>query len=133
MTISASIKNNREQNEVIVTTKDNSQTINLPLRKEGLGSSINGGELLFLSLATCFCNDVHREAIRRNIDIESVQVVVSGEFGKEGEPASGISYTVKVISRKNTQQEIDDLIEHVDKVAEVHNTLRKGVAVSLKN
>jgi organic hydroperoxide reductase OsmC/OhrA len=132
MTICASIKNNREQNEVIVTTNGNSQTINLPLKKEGLGSSVNGGELLFLSLATCFCNDLYREAVRRNIDVESVQVVVSGEFGKEGEPASNISYMVKVISPKNTQQEIDDLIEHVDKVAEVHNTLRKGVTVSLK-
>jgi uncharacterized OsmC-like protein len=132
MTISASINNSREQNEVIVTTNKNSQKINLSVKKEGRGLAINGGELLFLSLATCFCNDLFREAARRNIDVESVQVVVSGKFGKEGDPATNISYVVEVIAPKTPQQQIHDLIEQVDKIAEVHNTLRKGVTVSLK-
>jgi dienelactone hydrolase len=40
----------------------------------GLGSSANGGELLFLVLATCYCNDVYREAAKRGIRAESAEV-----------------------------------------------------------
>jgi hypothetical protein len=34
---------------------------------DGGGSSANGGELLCLALATCYCNDVYREAKKRGI------------------------------------------------------------------
>ncbi len=86
---------------------------------------------MFLSLATCFCNDVYREAARRQIKIESIEVNVSGDFGGEGEPASNITYQVDIRSA-HPKSEIADLINHVDKVAEIHNTLRKGVSVSLR-
>ncbi|HWJ27649.1 MAG TPA: OsmC family protein, partial [Flavisolibacter sp.] len=64
--------------------------------------------------------------------INSVEVTVSGEFGKEGEPGSNIVYEVKVAAPEHTQQEIAGLIQYVDQVAEVHNTLRQGASVTLK-
>lgn len=131
MIISATIKNGFQANDVTVATDGNKKEIAIPGKKEGYGSSVNGGELLFLSLATCFCNDVYREAMRRKITIDSVEVIVTGEFGKEGEPASNITYRVNIQS-PNLQQEIASLVQHVDKVAEIHNTLRKGIEVSLK-
>jgi uncharacterized OsmC-like protein len=88
--------------------------------------------LLFLSLATCFCNDIYREAARRQMDITSVEVIVDGEFGKEGEPASKIQYNAIVQSAGSSLDEINDLINHVDTIAEIHNTLRKGIAVTLR-
>jgi organic hydroperoxide reductase OsmC/OhrA len=132
MIISATIKNADQKNDITVATDNNKKEISIPGKAVGSGSSVNGGELLFLSLATCFCNDVYREAGRRQIDINSVQVTVYGEFAGEGEPASNVVYEVDIRSDNSSQQEIDALIEHVDRIAEVHNTLRNGVSVSLK-
>jgi organic hydroperoxide reductase OsmC/OhrA len=133
MIISATIKNARQENNITVTTDSNQKKISIPGKTGGYGSSVSGGELLFLSLATCFCNDLYREAAKRKIDIDAVEVTVSGHFAKEGEPASNITYEVNVRSPDNSQREITELINHVDAIAEIHNTLRKGVKVSLKN
>ncbi|MEP7377700.1 MAG: OsmC family protein [Chitinophagaceae bacterium] len=126
----ATIKNSLQQNDIVVETDGNKKQITIPCKPVGQGSSVNGAELLFLSLATCFCNDIYREAARRNIIIQSVEVTVSGEFGKEGEPASRIGYTTNIQSMAS-QHVIKDLVEHVDKIAEIHNTLRKGIDITL--
>ncbi len=131
MKIIATVKNSLHNNEVVVSTDANEKHVSIPSKSTGQGSSINGGELLFLSLATCFCNDVYREAMRRQLKIESIEVNVSGDFGGEGEPASNITYQVDIRS-SHPKSEIADLINHVDKVAEIHNTLRKGVSVELR-
>lgn len=130
MNIAATIKNSYRENELTVSTNTNEKKINIPGKPEGYGSSVNGGELLFLSLATCFCNDIYREAAKRKMNIQQVEVTVSGEFGKEGEPASNITYVVNIQSG-HTQAEVDDLVQYVDKIAEVHNTLRQSVSVIL--
>ncbi len=49
-------------------------------KENGYGSSASGGELLFLALATCYCNDIYREAAKKNIKVESVEVDVEGDF-----------------------------------------------------
>jgi uncharacterized OsmC-like protein len=130
MKILATVKNSMNSNDIVVSTNDNIKGISIPSKSSGQGSSINGGELLFLSLATCFCNDVYREADRRQINIKSIEVTVFGDFGGEGEPASNISYKVDIKS-DHDENEINNLISHVDKVAEIHNTLRKGMKVDL--
>lgn len=132
MVISATIKNSYQENSVTVATEGNKKDIHIPAKADGYGSSVNGGELLFLALATCFCNDTYREAAKRKMNIHSVEVIVTGQFGKEGEPAENIHYEVKVLAPYHSQKEIQELIHHVDQVAEVHNTLRLGVRVSLK-
>jgi len=58
MQISASIKNSDQQHHIAVSTEGNEKVIAIAAKAEGYGSSVNGGELLFLSLATCFCNDI---------------------------------------------------------------------------
>jgi uncharacterized OsmC-like protein len=132
MNISATVKNSSGKNDVTVYTNNNEKKIFIPAKTEGGGSAVNGGELLFLSLAVCFCNDIYREAARRDMQIDSVEVIVSGEFDKEGEPGSNISYSANIESSNSSQQQIDELIKYVDMVAEIHNTLRKGVSVQLK-
>ncbi len=91
---------------------------------------MNGGELLFLALATCYCNDVYREAARRGIAIESVEVDVVGEFGGEGEPASRIEYSARVAGSA-PESELKALLAATDRVAEIQNTVRRGVEVRL--
>lgn len=132
MTISATIKNTSQENTISVETNGKQQSISIPVKAAGRGSAVNGGELLFLSLATCFCNDIYREAARRQMELENVEVSVSGEFGAEGEPASNIEYEVSILADKHSPAEIANLINNVDNVAEVHNTLRQGVRVRLK-
>ena len=130
MKIKANIQNSQGQNHVILTTNDNSHSIIIPPKSSGLGSSVNGGELLFLALATCYCNDIYREAAKRNIPVEKVEVEVSGDFGAEGEGAKNVSYSTKVHA-KGTEEEIRKLMEYTDTVAEIQNTLRAGTEVKL--
>ena len=94
--------------------------------------SANGGELLFLAIATCYCNDVYREAAKRGIRVEMVGVEVTGEFGGVGEPARNVTYQARVEARA-TEQEIRDLMIHTDQVAEIQNSLRRGTPVTLGN
>lgn len=130
MIITASVDNTNAYHKVVVSTNDSDKQLTIPPKEQGMGSSVNGGELLFLALATCYCNDLYREAAKRQMVIKGVQVSVSGKFGREGEPASEISYTVAVQS-DHSIDEVNALVNHVDSVAEVHNTLRQGVQVKL--
>lgn len=130
MTISASIKSEFNQHEIVVQTNDSAKEMTIAAKPSGFGSSINGGELLMLSLATCFCNDIYREAAKRNIAVSGVDVTFSSEFGADGEPGLNFTYTVNVKSDAPAS-EIDELIRHTDRIAEIHNTLRKGVRVAL--
>jgi uncharacterized OsmC-like protein len=130
MKMSATIKSKLNQHEISVQTNGSEKEIQISPKTTGFGSSINGGELLLLSLATCFCNDIYREAAKKNITISGIDVEVTGDFGAEGEPGSNFRYTTKIIS-DSPASEIEDLIDHTDKVAEIHNTLRKGLTITL--
>ncbi len=131
MLITATITNNAQQNYVTVDTDGNAKTLTIPSKTTGRGSSVNGGELLFLSLAVCFCNDIYREAAKRSMQINSVEVTVTGQFGEEGEPASHIVYKAHINAPAYSQDEINKLIHDVDSIAEIHKTLRQGIAVTL--
>jgi organic hydroperoxide reductase OsmC/OhrA len=130
MKISARVQNSRDNHQVTLTTDDHVHSISIPPRAMGFGSSASGGELLFLALATCYCNDIYREAAKRGIEVEAVQVLVDGEFGAEGEPAKNVSYRAQVTSKEGGQA-IRDLMQHTDQVAEIQNTLRAGTPVAL--
>lgn len=130
MKISATLNNKLNLHRVTVETNGASKQISIASKADGFGSSVNGGELLLLSLATCFCNDIYREANKRKIPIESVDVIVTGDFGGEGEPGSNFQYKADVKSTASSE-EIDDLIKYVNDIAEIHKTLRNGIDVRL--
>lgn len=130
MRISARVENSMGVNEAIVSTDGGEHRIPIPPRASGIGSSSNGGELLFLALATCYSNDIHREAAARGIRVSSVDVEVTGDFPAAGAPAAGITYTARVAADA-TEEEIRELMVHTDAIAEVHNTLRQGAEVRL--
>jgi len=130
MLMSATVKSGLNQHDVEVQTNGATKQISIAAKSTGYGSSINGGELLLLSLATCFCNDIYREAAKRNIIVDGVEAEVTGEFGAEGEPGYNFRYKAKVTSNA-PQDEIDSLIAYTDQVAEIHNTLRKGLNITL--
>lgn len=130
MNISAIIENRRDSHTVLLATNGREHSLSIAPKPEGVGSSANGGELLFLALATCYCNDLYREARKRNVEIQSVRVEVTGEFGAEGEGARNVSYSASVKGRAS-QDDLLALMRHTDTVAEIQNTLRSSVRVTL--
>lgn len=130
MIISARVANTEGKHTVSLRKDNQNQSLQIPPKSEGLGSSVSGGELLFLALATCYCNDIYREAKKLGISVQSVEVEVQGEFGSEGGGAKNISYRASVAAEA-PRDEILNLIRHTDQVAEIHNTVRSGCPVVL--
>ncbi len=130
MQISAQIHNQAGQHEVQLTTNDQSRSLTIPPKSTGFGSSANGGELLFLALATCYCNDLYREAEQQNIPVHSVEVTVEGDFGAPGEPARNVVYRARVTAQAS-EDAIRSLMQQTDQMAEIQNTLRSATLVTL--
>jgi uncharacterized OsmC-like protein len=130
MKFTANIKNDPSAHEVTLKVGEKEQSLAIAPKSTG-GSSVSGGELLFLALATCYCNDIYREAAKWGIKVESVEVEVEGDFEAEGKPASNIVYRAKVNADADTEK-IRELILHTDTVVEIQNTLRVGTPVKLE-
>ena len=96
MKITARLSNTLSGHSVEVETESRKQSIAIAPKSVGRGSSINGGELLFVALATCFCNDLYREAAKRGIEVQDCKVEVTGTFDNPGDPTRDISYRVQV-------------------------------------
>ena len=126
----ASVNNLKGVNEVNLQVNDRKQAIRIPAKTEGYGSSVSGGELLFLALATCYCNDIYREAAKRGIRVEQVKVEVDGDFEREGGAASNVTYHARVKAGAG-KDDVLELMRHTDTVAEIQNTLRAATPVEL--
>ena len=127
MEIRAAVRSAGDVHRATVATDGRPSALAIAARAGG-GSSVNGGELLCLALATCYCNDVYREAARAGIAVRAVEVEVASEFGGPGEPARRITYSARV-DADAPPDEIERLLRDTDAVAEVHATLRGGIAV----
>lgn len=132
MAISARVLDSQGKHQVILQTNDHVHSLTIPQKPSGFGSSANGGELLFLALATCYCNDIYREAAKRGIEVKEVEVQVMGDFGGEGEPAKNVQYHARVAAHAG-EQAIRELMQHTDRVAEIQNTLRTSTPVTLSD
>ena len=130
MEISAAVRSSRTGHEAEVRTGGTAQRLSIPPKLAGRGSAVNGGELLMLALATCYCNDLYREAERLGITIEGVEVEASASFPGVGLAAAGIRYRARVETSAPASA-VAELLRHTDAVAEVHNTVRAGVPVEL--
>ncbi len=130
MKMVARVKNSEGKHEVSLSTNGKTHELSIAPKPEGVGSSVSGGELLFLALATCFCNDLYREAKKLGIQVEAVEVEVEGEFGREGEPAHHITYRAKVKAGEGKER-LEELMRVTDRMAEIQNTLRAGIPVTL--
>lgn len=131
MTIRSRVHNEAGRLGITLTTNGADHEIAIPPKPDGRGSSANGGELLLLALAACYCNDVYREADVLGIDVRGVAVEVEGTFGGPGEPARDVAYRVRISAADTTEADVRRLAERTDAVAEVHNTVRVGAAVRL--
>jgi organic hydroperoxide reductase OsmC/OhrA len=128
MEISAHVSHQAGRHTVELRTHDKTQTLPVPAKTGAPGSAVNGGEFLMLALATCYCNDLYREAARLGITLDGVEVQATAQFPGIGLAATDIRYTAKVHASAPADM-IEQLLRETDAVAEVHNTLRSGVPV----
>jgi uncharacterized OsmC-like protein len=130
MNVSAKLVNRATEHHVEVETAGRRQALTISPKNPGRGSSVNGAELLCAALATCFCNDLHREAAKRKITVHEVDVEVNAVFGGEGDPARELTYKVRV-QADAPEEAIQELIRATDEVVEIHKTVRGSCAVRL--
>ncbi len=130
MEISAYLKNTQTSQAVTVTTAHVAKVVPIPSNAGGSCSSVNGGELLMLALATCYCNDIYREAARLGVTVTAVEVEATAQFQGVGLGASHIKYRASVQSPASREQ-VTRLLQETDAVAEIHNTIRAGADVTM--
>ncbi|MBK4346123.1 OsmC family protein [Lacisediminihabitans changchengi] len=130
MHVTARIQNSLDSHSVSFASEESTHSLTIPPREQGRGSSVNGGELLLLALATCYGNDVYREAEARGIELDSVDVTVDGDFDGPGEPVRAVRYGVSVVTSAD-EAIVRELLRHTDTVAEIQNSLRSAVPIEL--
>jgi putative redox protein len=104
--------------------------VDRPAGDGGRGLGFNGGQLLYLAIRGCISNDLFREAATRGIRLTTVRVVVRGDF--RGEPAVSEPVTYEVaLAGDGTREQLEELVAHVDAIAEIPNSVRQGTEVKL--
>jgi putative redox protein len=104
--------------------------VDRPTEGGGGGLGFNGGQLLYLAVAGCISNDLFRDAREAGIELSSVRVRVSGDFVGEPAVSDEIRYEVEVTGNA-PEDRLRALVGHVDKIAEIPNSLRQGTKVRL--
>ncbi|HVM31233.1 MAG TPA: OsmC family protein [Candidatus Limnocylindrales bacterium] len=101
-----------------------------PASAGGAGRGFSGGQLLYLAIAACISNDLYREAAARGVTLSEVSVTVDGDFPARGEPSTPIEVRLTVVGDAS-QAELADLIDEVDRIAEIPNSIRGATPVTI--
>lgn len=104
--------------------------IDRPEAGGGGGRGFNGGQLLNLAVAGCVSNDLFREAAKRGISLRRVAVVADSDYAGDPMVSTDISYSVEVEGDASAE-ELYELVRHVDRIAEIPDSLRSGTRVAL--
>lgn len=103
--------------------------VDRPADGGGDGIGFNGGQLLYLAVAGCVSNDIYREAAAMGLQVDSVRVRVTGDFGGDPPVSGPISYEVEISG--DDAERLRELVDHVDRIAEIPNSLRGATEVRL--
>jgi uncharacterized OsmC-like protein len=102
-----------------------------PAAAGGGGLGFNGGQLLYLSIAACWSNDLYREATTMGIELDGVEVAVDGDFPSRGSGSTPISVVV-VVRSSAPEERVRELIAEVERVAEIPRAIRDAPAIEVK-
>jgi uncharacterized OsmC-like protein len=105
--------------------------VDRPAAAGGGGLGFNGGQLLYLSIAACWSNDLYREARTMGIELDGVEITVDGDFPARGAGSTPITVEVVVRSRAPEEQ-IRALIGEVERVAEIPRAIREGPPIEVR-
>jgi putative redox protein len=106
--------------------------VDRPADAGGRGLGFNGGQLLYLAIGGCVSNDLFREASARGIGLTTVRVIVRGDFRGEPAVSEDVFYEVE-LAGDATREQLEQLVAHVDAIAEIPNSLRQGTPVKLSS
>jgi putative redox protein len=104
--------------------------VDRPVEAGGSGKGFNGGQLLYLAVAGCISNDLFRDAPQFGVTLKQVAVRVVGYFAGDPAVSGPITYDVEV-SGSGGRDALQRLVEHVERIAEIPNTLRRVTEVRL--
>jgi putative redox protein len=94
------------------------------------GLGFNGGQLLYLSVAACYSNDLYREAEARGIVLRRVALEVSGAFAGRGSPSEPIEVRL-ALAGDAPEADLADLVDEVDRIAEIPGSIRGTTSVTI--
>jgi uncharacterized OsmC-like protein len=95
-------------------------------------ADFTGGHLLHLAAAGCVLNDVYREAAALGIGLQGVRVTAAGGFDTATWQSTGVEYSVGISSDASADQ-LGQLLQVVDQVAEIPRAIRAGATVRRLN
>jgi len=101
-----------------------------PTAAGGRGLGFNGGQLLYLSIAACWSNDLYREAATMGIELDGVEITVDGDFPSRGSGSTPISVDVVVRSAASDGR-VRALIAEVERVAEIPRAIRDATPIGV--
>jgi putative redox protein len=105
--------------------------VDRPAAAGGGGLGFSGGQLLYLSIAACWSNDLYREAATMGIELHGVEITVDGDFPARG--AGSTPITVDVVVRSSALEErVRELIAEVERVAEIPRAIREGPEITVR-
>jgi putative redox protein len=107
-------------------------TVDRPATAGGGGLGFNGGQLLYLSIAACWSNDLYREAASMGIELDGVEITVDGDFPARGSGSTPITVDVVVRSSAASEDRIRELIAVVEGVAEIPRAIRDATSIEVK-
>ncbi|MFL5686646.1 MAG: OsmC family protein [Chloroflexota bacterium] len=101
-----------------------------PTAAGGRGLGFNGGQLLYLSIAACWSNDLYREAATMGIELDGVEITVDGDFPSRGSGSTPISVDV-VVRSAASEERVRALIAEVERVAEIPRAIRDATSIGV--
>ncbi|HET9083137.1 MAG TPA: OsmC family protein [Candidatus Limnocylindrales bacterium] len=101
-----------------------------PAAAGGGGLGFNGGQLLYLSIAACWSNDLYREAATMGIELDGVEITVDGDFPSRGAGSTPISVEV-VVRSPAPDERVRELIAEVERVAEIPRAIREATPIEV--
>jgi organic hydroperoxide reductase OsmC/OhrA len=102
-----------------------------PAQAGGGGLGFNGGQLLYLSVAACYSNDLYREAATRGIELTRVAVTVDGDFPGRGAKSTPIVVDI-TLEGDAPEADLRALLDEVDAIAEIPRSLREATTVEVR-
>jgi putative redox protein len=106
-------------------------TVDRPTAAGGGGLGFNGGQLLYLSIAACWSNDLYREATTMGIELDGVELTVDGDFPARG--AGSTPITVDLVVRSAAPEAmVRELIAEVERVAEIPRAIRDATPIEVR-
>ncbi|KKJ94603.1 OsmC family protein [Micromonospora sp. HK10] len=106
--------------------------VDRPADGGGDGLGFNGGQLLYLAVAGCVSNDLFREARALGITLHRVEISVHGDFTGDPAVSTEIGYDVRLVGDADAAR-LRELVDRVDAIAEIPNSLRRGTPVRLRH